>query len=133
MLTETTFQDGTWEDALARVARSHPRAALVLAAGHADERFWIDVLERGAFDLVAKPFEAGELRRILENANAYARYNGTGERGSDPCSITLFRNPCKCGNHHSVPQIPSAETDPPPAQLGEPRRGYCSTASSPSR
>jgi len=93
MLTETTFQDGTWEDALARVARSHPRAALVLAAGHADERFWIDVLERGAFDLVAKPFEAGELRRILENANAYARYNGTGERGGDPCSITLFRNP----------------------------------------
>lgn len=77
--TETTFQDGTWEDALAMVAGAHPRAALVLAAGHADERFRIEALERSAFDLIAKPFEAGELRRILENADAYARYNGTGE------------------------------------------------------
>jgi DNA-binding NtrC family response regulator len=76
LLTDTNFLDGTWESALEMVAKSHPRAELVLAASQADERFWIDVLERGAFDLVLKPFEAVELQRVLENANAHARSNG---------------------------------------------------------
>ena len=81
LLADSAFLDGTWEDALDMVAKSHPRVELVLAAGQADERFWIDVLERGAYDLVLKPFDAGELRRILENANAHARCcNGVAER-----------------------------------------------------
>jgi DNA-binding NtrC family response regulator len=34
---------------------------------------WIDALEKGAYDLVLKPFVGTELRRILENANAHAQ------------------------------------------------------------
>lgn len=73
LLTDTVFLDGTWEDANKALAGGHPRVALVVAAELADERFWIDVLEQGAFDLVVKPFLAGELRRILENANAHVQ------------------------------------------------------------
>jgi CheY-like chemotaxis protein len=80
LLTDTDFVGGTWESALEMVAKSHPRAALVLAASQADERFWIDVLERGAFDLVLKPFEAIELQRVLENANAHARSSSVAGR-----------------------------------------------------
>ncbi len=66
-----------WEDAMNMLNREHPTAALVLASREADEGFWIDVLDKGAYDLIRKPFVASELRRILENANAHARYTMT--------------------------------------------------------
>ncbi len=72
LLTDTTFQDGTWEAARKMVADFHPRVSVVLAATNADERFWIHVLEQGVYDLVLKPFAAEELVRILENAHVHA-------------------------------------------------------------
>jgi DNA-binding NtrC family response regulator len=76
LVTDTVFFDGTWKDANKMLATGHPQVALVVAAEMADERFWIDVLDQGAFDLVVKPFLAGELRRILENANAQVQCGG---------------------------------------------------------
>ena len=73
LLTELKFLDGGWKDALKMLSASHPRVALVLAASQADERQWIHALECGAFDLVGKPFQTQELRRILENADAHAQ------------------------------------------------------------
>src|SRR5579862_2902561 len=73
LLTEVRFPDGGWENALEMLADSFPNVPLVLAASDADEHLWIRVLERGAFDLVVKPFGADDLRRILENADAHSR------------------------------------------------------------
>jgi DNA-binding NtrC family response regulator len=72
LLTETAFQRGNWKDALQMAARLYPPTALVVAARLADERLWIGVLERGAYDLIQKPFRVDELRRILENAYSHA-------------------------------------------------------------
>jgi hypothetical protein len=34
----------------------------------ADARFWVDVLDFGAYDLLPKPFCCGEVQRVLANA-----------------------------------------------------------------
>jgi len=79
LMTELQFPDGDWEDAIEMLSHSYPRVLLVLAAAQADERLWIRALERGAFDLVSKPFQTEELRRILENADAHSKMLGSGE------------------------------------------------------
>jgi DNA-binding NtrC family response regulator len=86
LLTELQFPDGGWEDALEMLAGSFPQVALVLAASDADEHLWIRVLERGAFDLIVKPFRAEDLQRILENADAHSRSteSGTTSSAEDP-------------------------------------------------
>lgn len=89
LLTELKFPDGSWEDAVDMLLYSYPQAALVLAAPDPDDTLWIHALERGAFDLVAKPFRAEELRRILENADAHSRMSTPGRAprsGTRPAS-----------------------------------------------
>jgi DNA-binding NtrC family response regulator len=68
ILTEAAVADGEWQDVL-RMAREYPRqVAVVVTAPQADGELWADVLSYGAFDLLAQPFYAPEVRRILENA-----------------------------------------------------------------
>ena len=76
LLTDISFERGGWEDAL-RMAASLPlRTAVVLVSCLADERLWIDALERGAYDLILEPFQADEMRRILGNAHFHATSGG---------------------------------------------------------
>jgi DNA-binding NtrC family response regulator len=67
LLTDVVFERGTWRDALQMTALL-PRTALVVVSRLLDERLWIGALERGAYDMILKPFQADELRRVLENA-----------------------------------------------------------------
>jgi DNA-binding NarL/FixJ family response regulator len=76
LLADIAFSDGDWKGALETVWRLCPRIALVVASRSVDEALWISVLERGAYDLVQKPFRAEELRYILENAYAYSIRGG---------------------------------------------------------
>jgi DNA-binding NarL/FixJ family response regulator len=77
MLTDVTFERGSWEDAVRMAARLPFRAALVLVSPFADQRLWIDALECGAYDLILEPFHAEELSWILESAHLSA---------TSPCS-----------------------------------------------
>jgi DNA-binding NtrC family response regulator len=43
----------------------------IIAAEHADERLWADVLNRGGFDLLQRPFEEQEVRRVVAMARRY--------------------------------------------------------------
>lgn len=68
ILTEAALPDGTWMDAL-HLARDCPRDLQVIVTDpHADARFWAEVLNLGAYDLLAQPFYKPEVRRILHNA-----------------------------------------------------------------
>lgn len=68
ILTEASLPDGTWVDAL-HLAREIPREVQVIVTdAQADSRFWAEVLNLGAYDLVAQPFYEPEVRRILSNA-----------------------------------------------------------------
>ncbi len=72
LLTNSSFRGGNWKDALETASHIRRAVAVVVAAKSADEQLWIAVLELGAYDLVQKPFEPDDLRRILETASVHA-------------------------------------------------------------
>jgi len=76
LLTDIAFERGDWKNALQMTVRLRPSTALVVAARLADERLWLDVLERGAYDLILKPFHKEDLCRVLENAHSHALMGG---------------------------------------------------------
>jgi len=71
LLTDVAFERGNWMDAL-RMTAVLPRTALVVVSHLVDARLWIGALERGAYDLILKPFQAEDLRHVLENAHFWA-------------------------------------------------------------
>jgi DNA-binding NtrC family response regulator len=74
LLAEVGSINGGWERAAEMVGRLRPPRALVVVGTLIDEHFWISALERGAFDVVRKPFDTEELQRIIENANNHAAH-----------------------------------------------------------
>ncbi len=44
------------------------KPALVVASSKADDRLWSEVLNLGGYNVLAKPFDAAEVRWVLENA-----------------------------------------------------------------
>ncbi len=68
ILTEAALPDGNWLDAL-HLARECPQDVEVIVTDpHADARLWSQALNLGAYDLIAQPFYAPEVCRILHNA-----------------------------------------------------------------
>jgi len=68
ILTEAALPDGNWLDAL-HLARECPQDVEVIVTDpHADARLWSMALNMGAYDLIAQPFYAPEVCRILHNA-----------------------------------------------------------------
>jgi DNA-binding NtrC family response regulator len=68
VLSDSELPDGGWQAILASLAdfRNPPR--LIVCSGIADDRLWAEVLNLGAYDLLAKPFDAGEVTRVVELA-----------------------------------------------------------------
>jgi DNA-binding NtrC family response regulator len=78
VLTESSFPGGTWLDVL-HLVREAPRDVRVIVTDpQADARFWAEVLNLGAFDLLTQPFEEHEVRRIVQNACARMVFAGAG-------------------------------------------------------
>ena len=73
LLAEETFARGNWRNALAMIVRRHRDVALVVMTASAAEGVRLDVLERGAYDVILRPLVAEELVRTLRNADAHAR------------------------------------------------------------
>jgi len=72
ILTEANLSDGTWLDVLELAHRATPRSEVIVTHAVADARFWAEVLNMGAYDLIAQPFATGEVQRILSNACSHA-------------------------------------------------------------
>jgi len=66
VLTEANLPDGTWVDVLDLVCEL--KCKLIVTHPDADARLWVEALNRGAYDLIAQPFAAPEVQRILGNA-----------------------------------------------------------------
>ncbi len=67
ILTEALLPDGTWLDVL-NLAQTAPGSEVIVTDRQADARFWAEAINLGAYDLIAQPFAATEVRRILSNA-----------------------------------------------------------------
>jgi DNA-binding NtrC family response regulator len=68
VLCECDLSPGTWRELVDQLARMEDAPLLIVSSRHADERLWAEALNVGAFDVLAKPFEAGEVSRVLTSA-----------------------------------------------------------------
>jgi DNA-binding NtrC family response regulator len=72
VLTEAELPDGVWTDVIDLTYDLGVFPAVVVTRRTADDLFWAEVLNLGAYDLLAQPFDEREVRRILTNACSQA-------------------------------------------------------------
>ena len=60
--------DGTWVNLLTLLAESADAPLLIVASRLADERLWAEVVNLGGFDVIAKPFEPGDVEHVVRTA-----------------------------------------------------------------
>ena len=74
LLADAELPDGNWRDVLRLLKDSRRPCDLVVCSRCGDERFWAEVIESGAFDLVPQPYDPQEVLRIIRMAlDAHAR------------------------------------------------------------
>ncbi len=78
VLSECQLPDGNWKDMLSRLAPMLERPRLIVFSRHADERLWAEVLNMGAFDLLAIPFQEDEL--VFTIGSAWLDWEGEQEQ-----------------------------------------------------
>jgi DNA-binding response OmpR family regulator len=69
VLCEKDLPDGDWRDFLTRVAQLGQGPPVIVMSRAADESLWVDVLANGGFDVVAKPLDPTEVRRVMRCAS----------------------------------------------------------------
>lgn len=65
VLCAPSLEDGDWRQMLLATADLPQPPAIVVMSTTADDRFWLDVLEGGGYDLLQLPADRAELFRIL--------------------------------------------------------------------
>jgi DNA-binding response OmpR family regulator len=62
VICESSLPDGNWKDLLDKAPR------LIVTARAADEALWAEVLNLGGYDVLAQPFDATEVARVVVSA-----------------------------------------------------------------
>lgn len=73
LVTDITFPDGTWRDALHMSAEIHPLVAPAIAADPVDWPFLADAYDRGACDVLWKPIHFLQAIHTIESLDQAAR------------------------------------------------------------
>ena len=60
--------DGTWESLLDLVRTLPSSPLMIVTSDHGESSLWADVLNLGAYDVLAKPFDKSEVIRIISLA-----------------------------------------------------------------
>jgi DNA-binding NtrC family response regulator len=68
ILTEAELPDGGWLNVLHLARETTQAVEVIVTDPQANSRLWSEVLNLGAYDLLAQPFYEPEVRRILYNA-----------------------------------------------------------------
>jgi len=63
IVCERELPDGTWEDILEGAMAAESQPSLIVTSRLADERLWCDVLSRGGYNVLMKPFHPAEVLR----------------------------------------------------------------------
>jgi DNA-binding NtrC family response regulator len=70
VVCESKLPDGSWRDLLRSLDENAEPLILIVTSALADDHLWAEVLNLGGFDVLSKPFQAEEVRRVLANARA---------------------------------------------------------------
>ena len=73
VLCEAGLPDGNWKDLLEDLFRRVNPPYLIVTSQVADEYLWAEVLNLGGYDVLAKPFDAEEVCRVVELACEHHR------------------------------------------------------------
>ena len=68
VVCERDLAPGSWRDVLAATANLPRPPLLIVTSLHADNYLWAEALNIGAYDVVAKPFDRGEVVRVVSFA-----------------------------------------------------------------
>jgi len=68
VVSDSDLSDGTWKDLLTDLKSIPNPPRLIVTSDLADERLWAEVLNYGAYDMLAKPFQPAEVLRIISAA-----------------------------------------------------------------
>ena len=68
LLVDADLPDGSWQDLLPFVSDYESPCEMIVCSRLGDERLWVEVMEQGAFDLLAEPYEEREVLRIIQGA-----------------------------------------------------------------
>jgi DNA-binding NtrC family response regulator len=68
VLCERDLLPGTWADLLSDVDGLPQPPSLIVTSRLADERLWSEALNLGAWDVLAKPFDPGQVLRSVKGA-----------------------------------------------------------------
>jgi len=69
VICERDLHPGTWLDVLAALEAAPNPPLLIVTSSHVEEELWADVIHRGGFDILMKPFEAEEVLRVVGSAS----------------------------------------------------------------
>jgi DNA-binding NtrC family response regulator len=78
VICERQLPDGNWKDVLRHLAPLVDRPNLIVVSRQIDVRLWSEVLNQGAFDLLATPFREAELAFVI--GSAWLNWTGEQER-----------------------------------------------------
>jgi hypothetical protein len=83
VVCESCLADGRcWKDLLSHTAAMAPPPPLIVTDRLADDSLWAEVLNLGGYDLLMKPFDEGEVRRVV--TLAWHCWKDHIERGAAP-------------------------------------------------
>lgn len=68
VVAEAGFAPWPWQELLDYLRLLPHPAQLIVTSRTADEALWADVLNRGGFDVLPRPFDREELRRVVLSA-----------------------------------------------------------------
>lgn len=68
VICDEYLPDGDWRDLLHDLQQEERMPAFIVSSRLADERLWAEVLNLGGYDLLATPFAASEVSRVVSMA-----------------------------------------------------------------
>ncbi len=68
VVSEVALEDGTWLDILRESERAPCHPPVIVAASHADDYLWLELLNGGAYSVIAMPFAELDVFRDISMA-----------------------------------------------------------------
>ncbi len=65
VFTAENLPDGTWADVLEATAKAKQPVNVIVVGRVVDTRFYVEVMENGAFDFIVPPFDPEDLNHVL--------------------------------------------------------------------
>ena len=68
VVCDQQLPDGIWKDILDHSVDYREHLTLIVSSRLADDCLWAEVLTLGAYDILSKPFDEHEVRRVITGA-----------------------------------------------------------------